>query len=122
MPRRPFEAPVAAAGVPPQQLQRVLDRAQPGAFQVNAARDRMAAETLIRGRDADGALVPPERPLGRVLLVLSWAVAAALPLVGFLSLLLPRSSTRISRARSCTPCASRGRRRPADLGGARRWR
>jgi hypothetical protein len=35
----------------------VLDRAQPGAFQVNAARDRVAAETLIRGRDADGALV-----------------------------------------------------------------
>jgi class 3 adenylate cyclase len=34
------------------------------------------------------ARVPPERPLGRMLLVLSWALAAALPLVGFLSLLL----------------------------------
>jgi hypothetical protein len=53
----PHQVPIAAAGVPARRLQAVLERSQPGAFDVVPARSGATAERLIRGRNAFGALV-----------------------------------------------------------------
>jgi hypothetical protein len=54
---RPHRVPVAVAGVPPERVQRELDRVQPGGYAVVATTNTGTAERLIVRRDAFGALI-----------------------------------------------------------------
>jgi hypothetical protein len=60
---RPHRVPVAVAGVPPERVQRELDRAEPGGYAVALTADTGAAERLIVRREAFGALIlEPDGP------------------------------------------------------------
>jgi hypothetical protein len=53
----PHRVPVAAAGVPPERVQRALDRIQPQGYAVIATANTGTAERLVVRREAFGALI-----------------------------------------------------------------